>query len=120
MGCSCTGGLMLVRGVPSCATCNAPVALQPTATTVEVSSVRLPADVKDADAFNRACRMGRVAGARKVGRIWVAPAEGWAGRQPAGAPKGLATKKTTSRRSTPTRTADDAVLAELGLGTRAH
>lgn len=62
----------------------------------EVSSVRLPVDAKNADAFNRACRAGRdrfgnvvdpalvrVQNARKIGRIWICSREAWDARSPA-------------------------------------
>lgn len=47
----------------------------------EVSSVRLPPDAKNADVFNRACRSGRVKGARKVGKVWIATRGDWEARE---------------------------------------
>jgi hypothetical protein len=122
MSCICTGGMMLVRGVPTCATCNKPVSQPSAAASVEVSTERLPTDLSDdergRDAFNRACRTGRVNGARKIGRNWVAPLDAWNSRSPAQRPRGLAGKQTKGGRVVPLRSNDDAVLAELGLGTR--
>lgn len=82
----------------------------------EVSSVRLPADAAHADAFNRACRSGRVVGARKVGRIWLCSLENWNRRAAAPRPQGLPKRPSNAaakRVSTVTRDVD--VLAELGL-----
>lgn len=56
----------------------------------EVSSVRLPPDAKSTDAFNRACRTGRVVGATKRGRIWTCSRSAWDARKPAGRPAGIA------------------------------
>ncbi len=118
MACTCTGGVMLVRGVPTCATCNK--AISQLAAPAEVSSVRLPVDAKDVDAFNRACRTGRVTGARKMGRVWVATLDAWNARSRAEAPRGIAPRKNMKGGTvTPIRSNDDAdVLAELGLGSR--
>jgi hypothetical protein len=89
----------------------------------EVSSVRIPADAKNPDAFNRACRSGRVEGARKVGRIWICTLDAWNARRPAERPRGIAkrTKPTKAPSRTPRREPVELradVLAELGLGTR--
>jgi hypothetical protein len=92
------------------------------ATPAEVSTVRLPADAKNEDAFNRACRSGRVEGARKVGRIWVATLDAWNRRASAEQPKGIAPR--TRRKSPPETAAASAtelradVLAELGAVVR--
>lgn len=68
----------------------------------EYSTLRLPVDAKSADAFNRACRAGRVAGATKRGRVWKCTRAAWDGR--AKAPSPLA----------PSNDVAPDVLAELG------
>lgn len=52
------------------------------------STHRLPPDAKNADAFNRACRSGRVQGARKSesGRAWICTHAAWDSRAPAPRP----------------------------------
>jgi len=101
-----------------CAACGASLST-PVANTapVEVSSVRLPVDAKR-DAFNRACRSGRVRGARKQGRVWICTLEAWNARADAPAPAGLPKRK-RSARVMPLRPKDDHdVCAELGLAAR--
>lgn len=56
---------------------------------VEVSSLRLPIDARDREHFNRECRAGRVRGAYKRGRVWIAELEAWNARAPAPRPRGL-------------------------------
>lgn len=106
--CTSCGATTTVGNSTACAT-SAPA---------EVSSVRLPADAKDRDAFNRACRSGRVRGAVKRGRVWTCTLAAWNERAPAQTPRGLVSRKTKGGSVTPIRPADDAVLAELGLGAR--
>lgn len=86
----------------------------------EVSSVRLPADAKNVEAFNLACRSGRVDGARKRGRIWVCTLEAWNNRTPAERPR-IKQQRSASEAKAPSRvrhaavTRDVDVLRELGL-----
>lgn len=84
--CACALSTPLIRnGLIVCGICGA-TPLFVVATNngeTEVSSLRLPADAKNADSFNRACLAGRVAGARKRGRTWVCTVEAWACRAPA-------------------------------------
>lgn len=86
--CSHIGAPVLIgaRGL-ACARCDAPIVSDGLA--VEFTTVHLPPDCKSADAFNRACRAGRVAGARKSGRVWICTREAWAVRAKASRPPGL-------------------------------
>ena len=81
-----------------------------TSTSVEYSTVRLPADCKSADQFNRACRAGRVAGARKAGRVWICSHAAWEARTPTPVP--------TIARAPELPTVSSSVLAELGAVAR--
>lgn len=123
--CTCTSTIMLRAGAVVCATCGAPIVEETVSTPSEVSSVKLPADAKSADAFNRACRSGRVDGARKVGRVWIATLDAWNRRAAAPAPSGVPARARVTRYRGVTGNAgalpsvsDAALLAELGLETR--
>jgi hypothetical protein len=82
-----------------------------------------PADCPSDDAFNKACRTGRVKGARKLGRFWTCSAEAWAERAPAGRPAGLEGRPRKARAKTLPRvgllnrfsTEPDPLLEELGV-----
>lgn len=102
-------------GALYCAACGASLA-SPTTAITEVSSVRPPVDAT-ADQFNRACRSGRVVGARKRGRVWIATVENWNARATAPAPHGVAQREKKPANVTPIRP-DAAVLEELGLSSR--
>lgn len=88
------------------------------------STHRLPPDAKNADAFNRACRTGRVHRARKVGRVWVCARDAWDSRAPA--PRPDVEPKTHRAKRLPRREAikversavGDDLLAELGAARR--
>ena len=87
-------------------------------TTTEVSSVRLPADCKSVDAFNRACRRGDVQGAVKRGRVWTCTLESWRARRAAPTPKGIGAPTRKSKPAPAAPLVSDSVLAELGATAR--
>jgi hypothetical protein len=76
----------------------------------EYSTFNLPPDAKNVDAFNRACRSGRVAGATKRGRAWVCSPLAWDAREAAPSPR-VAKRKSTRANDDGI---DDDILAELG------
>ncbi len=126
--CSCTSAVLLRAGEVVCATCGAPIVDEhPVTAPDEVSTVRLPLDVRNAEIFNRACRAGRVKNARKVGRVWICSRADWDARSPARAPelrdgskeRSRTKKKAAERadaRPAPSARAD--VLRELGIARR--
>lgn len=125
--CSCTSTPLLRGGAVVCASCGAPVVADARVEAIdgEVSTYRLPPDAKSPDAFNRACRSGRVEGARKVGRAWLCSREAWSARTAAPVPtvaraKQVARPRLTSPKSSaPELPAVDAeTLAEMGATTR--
>jgi len=77
------------------------------------STYHLPPDAKSADAFNRACRTGRVEGATKRGRAWSCSAAAWEARRAAPAPRGLA-RVAAFGSDDASDVLDVSVLAELG------
>ena len=72
-----------------------------------VSTVNLPPDAKNAQAFNRACRRGDVAGAEKRGRVWTCTLAAWNARRAAPAPK-------VARRDAKPENVSSALLERLG------
>lgn len=72
----------------------------------EYSSLLLPPDARNADAFHRACRSGRVIGASKRGRVWICSRAAWESRSAAPAPR-IASRPALAP-------VDADVLAELG------
>lgn len=72
-----------------CAGCSAPIVgeHEDSGASAIYTTHRLPADTKNAEAFNRACRSGRVDGAAKRGRVWSCTREAWDARRPALAPR---------------------------------
>lgn len=77
--CSCAAApILILDGVVACGLCRAPVFA---ALADECSTRALPRDAKNAAAFNRACRLGLVDGARKVGRIWICSRQAWDARE---------------------------------------
>lgn len=121
--CSCTSTPLLRAGKVVCATCGSPVVAETTGPTT-YGTYALPPDCPNVDAFTRACRSGRVAGAAKSGRTWTCTADAWRSRAPTPAPAypfKPKPRKTTAKpapENAPTSTVSDELLAELGLRRR--
>ena len=116
--CSCTSTILLRAGALVCASCNAPI-VGPGEVTRTFTTNSLPPDAKDAAAFNRACRSGRVRGAFKIGRIWSCDADAWRDRARAPRPRGLAPKISKRAKALKVEPSTrDALLEELGLTTK--
>lgn len=100
-----------------CETIIMPLRSHDSATVVEVSTHHIPPDCPNAAAFNRACRSGRVHGARKIGRVWLCTREAWDQRTAAPRPSfGNAprARRTTESTSTPACEVSADLLAQLG------
>lgn len=114
MACGCTGGMMLVRGVPTCTTCHAPVVLPAASGPYSQLDGERPSGVGRAR-YLRAWRRGRAAADPEVtadGRARLMTPAAWRSHGASAAHERRPPKVT------PIRPADDAVLVELGLGTR--
>jgi hypothetical protein len=71
--------------------------------------------VKNVDAFNRACRLGRVSDAQKNGRVWSCTITAWNERAPALRPRGLPAHVPSPRNASPVGGGvSPTILAELG------
>lgn len=115
--CTCTSVVALRHGSAVCASCGAAIISDVlSGSDDEVSSVRLPVDARSVDAFNRACRTGRVRGAVKRGRIWTCSRTAWNARSAAETPPGLPSRK--RKPMTTEGGLSDDLLSELGLSPR--
>lgn len=118
---------VIVAGVLVCGVCKLPPVMVVEHVEPEVSSLALPLDCRSADAFNRACREGRVHGARKLGRVWICSRAAWEARTrtapnvpPASRAKARATRLAPP--TTPAVRADELdadTLTEMGATRRA-